>query len=74
MKELELTTQNVINTAFKTVRTLEHGVQLLDFFHRFSTREVFLFGFFISVLHTHMPVFIFILIKLVYKTDLLYLK
>ncbi|XP_053341025.1 dynein axonemal heavy chain 2 [Clarias gariepinus] len=39
MKELELTTQNVINTAFKTVRTLEHGVQLLDFFHRFSTRE-----------------------------------
>ncbi|KAK2860339.1 hypothetical protein Q7C36_004505 [Tachysurus vachellii] len=39
VKELELMTQNLINTAFLTVRTVEHGVQLLDFFHHFSSRE-----------------------------------
>ncbi|XP_060775597.1 dynein axonemal heavy chain 2 [Neoarius graeffei] len=39
LKELELMTQNLINTAFSTVKTVEHGVQLLSLFHHFSARE-----------------------------------
>ncbi|MCI4377271.1 hypothetical protein PGIGA_G00201730 [Pangasianodon gigas] len=39
VKELELMMQNLINTAFMTVKTVEHGVQLLDLFHHFSARE-----------------------------------
>ncbi|MCJ8731422.1 hypothetical protein PDJAM_G00199410 [Pangasius djambal] len=39
VKELELMMQNLINTAFMTVKRVEHGVQLLDLFHHFSARE-----------------------------------
>ncbi|XP_062849650.1 dynein axonemal heavy chain 2 [Trichomycterus rosablanca] len=39
VKDLEVVMQNLINTAFETVRTVEEGVQLLDVFHYMSTRE-----------------------------------
>ena len=33
-------TQNLITSAFELVRDVEHGVLLLDTFHRLSAREV----------------------------------
>lgn len=33
-------TQNLITSAFEMVRDVEHGVLLLDTFHRLATREV----------------------------------
>ncbi|XP_058251926.1 dynein axonemal heavy chain 2 isoform X2 [Hemibagrus wyckioides] len=39
VKELELMTQNLINSSFLTVRKVEHGVQQLNIFHHISTRE-----------------------------------
>lgn len=33
-------TQNLITSAFELVRDVEHGVLLLDTFHRLATREV----------------------------------
>lgn len=35
-------TQNLITSAFELVRDVEHGVLLLDTFHRLATREVLL--------------------------------
>lgn len=38
-------TQNLITSAFELVRDVEHGVLLLDTFHRLAAREVLLFSF-----------------------------
>ncbi|KAB1265173.1 Dynein heavy chain 2; axonemal, partial [Camelus dromedarius] len=40
VKDLEVMTQNLITSAFELVRDVEHGVLLLDTFHRLATREV----------------------------------
>ncbi|KAF6093343.1 dynein axonemal heavy chain 2 [Phyllostomus discolor] len=39
VKDLEVMTQNLITSAFEKVRDVEHGVLLLDTFHRLSARE-----------------------------------
>ncbi|XP_063305793.1 dynein axonemal heavy chain 2 [Pelobates fuscus] len=39
VKDLEVMMQNLINTAFETVRGVEEGVELLDIFHHLSARE-----------------------------------
>ncbi|KAM4749227.1 dynein axonemal heavy chain 2 [Rhinophrynus dorsalis] len=39
VKDLEVMMQNLINTAFETVRGVEQGVELLDIFHHLSARE-----------------------------------
>ncbi|XP_063042411.1 dynein axonemal heavy chain 2 [Engraulis encrasicolus] len=39
VKDLEVMMQNLINSAFETLSTVEEGVQLLDVFHHLSTRE-----------------------------------
>ncbi|XP_021031708.1 dynein heavy chain 2, axonemal [Mus caroli] len=39
IKDLEVMTQNLITSAFELVRDVEHGVLLLDTFHRLATRE-----------------------------------
>ncbi|XP_074478915.1 dynein axonemal heavy chain 2 [Sebastes fasciatus] len=39
VKGLEMMTQNLINSVFKTVNTVEEGVRLLDIFRPISTRE-----------------------------------
>uniref|UniRef100_F6YZ23 Dynein axonemal heavy chain 2 n=1 Tax=Monodelphis domestica TaxID=13616 RepID=F6YZ23_MONDO len=39
IKDLEVMTQNLITIAFETVRDVEHGVLLLDTFHRLASRE-----------------------------------
>ncbi|KAL2765787.1 dynein axonemal heavy chain 2 isoform 1 [Daubentonia madagascariensis] len=39
VKDLEVMTQNLITSAFELVRDVEHGVLLLDTFHRLATRE-----------------------------------
>ncbi|KAI5104428.1 dynein heavy chain 2, axonemal isoform X1 [Silurus meridionalis] len=39
VKELDSMMQNLINSAFLTVRTVESGVHLLNIFYHFSTRE-----------------------------------
>nr|XP_034361929.1 LOW QUALITY PROTEIN: dynein heavy chain 2, axonemal [Arvicanthis niloticus] len=39
IKDLEVMTQNLIASAFELVRDVEHGVLLLDTFHRLATRE-----------------------------------
>ena len=40
IKDLEVMTQNVINTAFETVTTVEGGIEVLDVMMRLATREV----------------------------------
>ncbi|XP_053575482.1 dynein axonemal heavy chain 2 [Bombina bombina] len=39
VKDLEVMMQNLINTAFETVRGVKQGVELLDVFHSMSSRE-----------------------------------
>ncbi|XP_048221841.1 dynein axonemal heavy chain 2 isoform X1 [Perognathus longimembris pacificus] len=39
VKDLEVMTQNLITSAFELVRDVEHGVLLLDTFHRLANRE-----------------------------------
>ncbi|KAM8972622.1 dynein axonemal heavy chain 2 [Pelodytes ibericus] len=39
VKDLEVMMQNLITSAFKTVRDVEQGVELLDVFHHLSARE-----------------------------------
>ncbi|XP_069857588.1 dynein axonemal heavy chain 2 isoform X5 [Dipodomys merriami] len=39
IKDLEVMTQNLITSAFEFVRDVEHGVLLLDTFHRLANRE-----------------------------------
>ncbi|KAM9836557.1 LOW QUALITY PROTEIN: dynein axonemal heavy chain 2 [Aulostomus maculatus] len=39
VKDLEMMMQNLINSVFKTVNTVEEGVRLLDIFRPMSTRE-----------------------------------
>ena len=39
VKELEVMVQNLINSAFETVRSVHEGVMLLDVFAHFSARE-----------------------------------
>ncbi|XP_056156824.1 dynein axonemal heavy chain 2 [Lampris incognitus] len=39
VKDLEVSLQNLINLTFKTVKTVEEGVQLLDAFHHLYARE-----------------------------------
>jgi len=39
VKELEVMVQNLINSAFETVRSVDEGVMLLDVFGHFSARE-----------------------------------
>ncbi|XP_069502374.1 dynein axonemal heavy chain 2 [Ambystoma mexicanum] len=39
IKDLEVMMQNLISTAFGTVRYVEHGVELLEIFHHLATRE-----------------------------------
>uniref|UniRef100_A0A3P8VN13 Dynein axonemal heavy chain 2 n=1 Tax=Cynoglossus semilaevis TaxID=244447 RepID=A0A3P8VN13_CYNSE len=41
IKELEMRMQNLINSVFKMVKTVEEGVRLLDVFRPMSTQEVF---------------------------------
>ncbi|KAB0401794.1 hypothetical protein E2I00_020008, partial [Balaenoptera physalus] len=40
VKDLEVMTQNLITSAFELVRDVEHGVLLLDTFHRLAAREL----------------------------------
>lgn len=40
IKDLEVMTQNLITSAFELVRDVQHGVLLLDTFHRLAAREV----------------------------------
>lgn len=40
LKDLEVMVQNVINTGFKSITSVEEGVQLLEVFAHFTTREV----------------------------------
>lgn len=54
VKELELMMQNLINTAFMTVRTVDNGIQLLDLFHQFSAREVLLLDTLRLHIRTHL--------------------
>ncbi|XP_063485594.1 dynein axonemal heavy chain 2 isoform X3 [Symphalangus syndactylus] len=39
IKDLEVMTQNLITSAFELVRDVQHGVLLLDTFHRLASRE-----------------------------------
>ena len=39
MKDLEVMMQNLITSAFETVKTVEEGVMLLDVFQHLATRE-----------------------------------
>ncbi|XP_077326811.1 dynein axonemal heavy chain 2 [Lithobates pipiens] len=39
VKDLEVMMQNLIMTAFETVRRVEQGIELLDIFHHLSARE-----------------------------------
>ncbi|XP_011850123.1 PREDICTED: dynein heavy chain 2, axonemal [Mandrillus leucophaeus] len=39
IKDLEVMTQNLITSAFELVRDVQHGVLLLDTFHRLAARE-----------------------------------
>uniref|UniRef100_A0A8C8SM12 Dynein axonemal heavy chain 2 n=1 Tax=Pelusios castaneus TaxID=367368 RepID=A0A8C8SM12_9SAUR len=39
VKDLEVMTQNLITSAFETVRDVEHGVEIQDIFHHLSSRE-----------------------------------
>uniref|UniRef100_A0A8C3P4G2 Dynein axonemal heavy chain 2 n=1 Tax=Chrysemys picta bellii TaxID=8478 RepID=A0A8C3P4G2_CHRPI len=39
VKDLEVMTQNLITSAFETVRDVEHGVEIQDIFHHLSARE-----------------------------------
>ncbi|XP_074979886.1 dynein axonemal heavy chain 2 isoform X4 [Caretta caretta] len=39
VKDLEVMTQNLITSAFETVRDVERGVEIQDIFHHLSTRE-----------------------------------
>lgn len=40
MKDLEVMVQNLINSSFETITTVQGGVELLDIFMHFSNREV----------------------------------
>ena len=40
VKDLEVMLQNVINTAFETITTIQEGVELLDVFTEYMGREV----------------------------------
>lgn len=40
IKDLEVMVQNVINSAFTTVTTVQEGVELLEVFFHLTTREV----------------------------------
>lgn len=40
MKDLEIMMQNMMDSAFETVKTVEGGVELLDIFCHLSPREV----------------------------------
>ncbi len=40
VKDLEVMVQNVINTAFTTVTTVQEGVEFLEVFQHLTTREV----------------------------------
>ncbi|KAL8177088.1 UNVERIFIED_CONTAM: Dynein heavy chain 2, axonemal [Gekko kuhli] len=39
IKDLEVMTQNLISSAFETVKDVERGVEIQDIFHHLSTRE-----------------------------------
>ena len=40
LKDLEIMVQNVINSGFRTITSVQEGVQLLEVFAHFTTREV----------------------------------
>lgn len=40
VKDLEVMLQNVINAGFESITTVQEGVELLDVFTEFTTREV----------------------------------
>ena len=40
IKDLEVMLQNVINAGFENITTIQEGVELLDVFTEFTTREV----------------------------------
>lgn len=40
IKDLEVMLQNVINAGFESITTIQEGVELLDVFTEFTTREV----------------------------------
>ena len=44
VKDLEVMVQNVINTGFRSITSVEEGVQLLEVFAHFTTREVCLYS------------------------------
>uniref|UniRef100_A0ABM5EJD6 Dynein axonemal heavy chain 2 isoform X2 n=1 Tax=Pogona vitticeps TaxID=103695 RepID=A0ABM5EJD6_9SAUR len=39
VKDLEVMTQNLMSSAFETVKDVEHGVEIQDIFHHLSSRE-----------------------------------
>ncbi|XP_042329853.1 dynein axonemal heavy chain 2-like [Sceloporus undulatus] len=39
VKDLEVMTQNLVSSAFETVKDVEHGVKILDIFQHLSSRE-----------------------------------
>lgn len=40
VKDLEVMTQNLMTSAFETVKDVEHGVEIQDIFQHLSSREV----------------------------------
>lgn len=40
VKDLEVMTQNLMTSAFESVRDVERGVEIQDIFHHLSVREV----------------------------------
>ena len=53
IKDLEVMVQNVINSAFTTVTTVQEGVELLEVFFHLTTREVSLYRSILQLLHNH---------------------
>lgn len=44
VKDLEVMTQNLMTSAFETVKDVEHGVEIQDIFQHLSSREVHVSG------------------------------
>lgn len=53
IKDLEVMVQNVINSAFTTVTTVQEGVELLEVFFHLTTREVSLYRSILQLLHNY---------------------
>ncbi len=56
VKDLEVMVQNVINSGFGTITTIQEGVELLEVFAHLTTREVCMYmHVHVCVLHNGLP-------------------